>query len=398
MKKRKGKKRAQDDDADGTSNGKGTLEQRRKLRGELRTNLDVLRKDKTELIRGDKTARERTMAARKAQDVLFKQVRESWAERNGCQVFSPLILFIQVNHTREFVLDAEAGLLLGKIVAEQALNVDVALSSDTPGEFVGKVQAWLSRQPSADTGNDVEDEIAKWSALGRMAAKHHPMCPGASFLYGSIPTVPVVRAQRKAKGPEDNVEKKKQVKEMEEEADPQAQNLATMRQVDGLQTYLYNMGDYPVWKLVANPKSMAQTVEHMFHLSFLVKEGKAKVSVDKQQGMMVKPAKPPGPGAEDNLERIQAIVRLDKAQLDAVISRYKISQPAIMHRAPATPADNAQAEAASVTGSGPGTAASKKRASAAAPVTPASAIAPTQIVDSVSATTPIAGKRRKKLD
>lgn len=52
-----------------------------------------------------------------------------------------------MQHTREFVLDAEAGVLLGKIVAEQALNVDVALSNDTPGEFTARLKNWLSQQP-----------------------------------------------------------------------------------------------------------------------------------------------------------------------------------------------------------------------------------------------------------
>jgi hypothetical protein len=295
------------------------------------------------------------------------------------------------------VLAAEAGLLMGKIVAEQALNVDVALSSDTPGEFVGKVKNWLANAPVDATDDDVEDEAAKWSALARMAAKHYAMCPGATFAYGPIPTVPVVRAQRKVRGPEDSLEKKKQVKEMEQEADPEAVNLATTRQVDDLARKLHVAGQSPVWQVVANPLSMAQTVEHMFHLSFLVKEGKARVSIDDERGVMVKASKPPGP-AEENLERIQAIVRLDKSHLDAVIARYHIVKPFLQHRESHAPREPEEREREEDGGNTSSKSSSKRPTAAVATATPTpgSAVAPTQIVDSVSAVTPLVSKRRKK--
>ena len=77
--KRKSKKRAQLEAADGEEEDpKGELvqEQRRQLRGELRTTLDVLRREKAEMVRGDNAARKKTEALKEKQDTLFEKVRQ----------------------------------------------------------------------------------------------------------------------------------------------------------------------------------------------------------------------------------------------------------------------------------------------------------------------------------
>lgn len=214
-------------------------------------------------------------------------------------------------------------------------------------------------------------------------------------MYGPLPVVPVVRQARKPKAPEDKVEKQKEVGELDEEGDPNVVSLATMKQVDKLDKSLRVAGTYPVWKLVANPLSMAQTVEHMFHLSFLVKEGKAKIRPDKKSGMIVEPHRPPA--QDEEVDRVQAIVRLDKAQLDAAIARYNITNPVLEHRQPtASKAKEQQQHVGVAATAEPASAQSSVRRRPA--VTPGSAVDPTQLVDSApvsNATTPVGPKKRK---
>lgn len=128
----------------------------------------------------------------------------------------------------------------------------------------------------------------------------------------------------------------------------------------------------PVWELVVNPKSMAQTVEHMFHLSFLVKEGKAKVSVGRD-GPEVRPAEPPSDKADD-LKKVQAIVRLDTKTLNDVAQRYRIdpNKPFIPHRTP-VPASRTQQPASSSP--------ARRSGARSLPMT-SPAVDPTQIVES----------------
>ena len=361
--------------------------QRRKLRGSLRgesvwffwllfsfvsllDNLQTISRDRSELARGDKESRKKVKELKEKQDDLFTAV----------------------THTREMVLDANANAQLGKIVAEQALNINVALSSDSPAEFAIKVKAWLSRRNDAD-------EAAKWSALGKVAAKHFPLTPGATFLYGPLPTVAVVRQARKPRPTKDKIEAMKKVNELEEEEDPNAVSAATMKQVDNMSEKLESGGELPVWKLITNPESMAQSVEHLFHLSFLVKEGKAGISFDEGQGPMVRPTDPPD-AAADNMDRHQAVVKVSMAELQAAQRKFKIEKPTIAHRAPvqqsqmAAPPPLKKARSGSGPSSLTTTPATGKRASVS-PAVPA-----TQLLESPapgsSLTTPMGNKRSKR--
>lgn len=54
-------------------------------------------------------------------------------------------------------------------------------------------------------------------------------------------------------------------------------------------TFCFFVG-FPAYKLVADPDSLSRTVEHMFHLSFLVQRGKAKMEYDEKQGAVVRAA------------------------------------------------------------------------------------------------------------
>jgi hypothetical protein len=61
----------------------------------------------------------------------------------------------------------------------------------------------------------------------------------------------------------------RQVKDLDSEKAGSA-SAQTIKQVDLLYEQLTRLGRKPVQELVTNPQSLAQTVEHMFHLAFLV--------------------------------------------------------------------------------------------------------------------------------
>ena len=215
--------------------------QRSKLRHDIREESKTLAAEKAELVRGDKRSRARTEEHKNKQDELFKLV----------------------SHAREFVLDAEAASSLSKVVAEQAQNVDVALSNDTPAEFCARVKAWMTRHP-APGGDDTDETAAaesRWRAVGRAASRHHGYAPGATFVYGAVPTVPRKEHERKERAPADKVEKAKKVAELEEdEVDPNLLSLATIEQVDKLGVSMKTAGAYDrslfLLSLLSRPKSV----------------------------------------------------------------------------------------------------------------------------------------------
>lgn len=341
-------------------------------------NLDVIRTSKGELARGDASGRQKT-----------RELQQKGED-----------LFLGVKHTREFVLDAEANSVLGKIISEQALNIDVALSSDSPPEFVQKAKNWMARQQGE------LDEAARWSAFARLAGQHFPVCPGLSFVYGPIPTVPPVRKESKARAAKDDVAPLKQVGELkDEDEDPEILAQATMQQVDRMDQLLQKTGKFPVWQLVSNPQSMAQTVEHMFHLAFLVKAGKARISKEKANGNapIVQPADAPDI-VDEGVERIQAVVRVDMKQLMGATQRYSIpvENPLIPHRIPREYLPNTQPviqgmEADEADEDDDEIPSSISRTPAvAARMSTSPAVDPTQLLDSPALTTPVTGKKKRQ--
>lgn len=98
----------------------------------------------------------------------------------------------------------------------------------------------------------------------------------------------------------------------ENQQDGDGANAQTIAQVDRLSRQLATLKQCPVMKLVANPKSMAQTVEHTFHLAFLVKDGRAEIFDDGSgQGPMVRlvdASRPQQKQGKSDDDRVQAVV------------------------------------------------------------------------------------------
>jgi len=71
--------------------------------------------------------------------------------------------------------------------------------------------------------------------------------------------------------------------------------------------------------MVIDPDSFANSVENLFHLSFLVKEGHAKISDDDT----VQPYEPPLDG-DFKAKRQQSIVKLDFETWRVCIKKFSI--------------------------------------------------------------------------
>lgn len=85
------------------------------------------------------------------------------------------------------------------------------------------------------------------------------------------------------------IEAEKKVGELEEEEDANAVSKATTAQVEKLNEQLQKIAvsGFPALKLIADPESLSRTVEHLFHLSFLVQRGAAKIEFDEEEGPVV---------------------------------------------------------------------------------------------------------------
>lgn len=82
--------------------------------------------------------------------------------------------------------------------------------------------------------------------------------------------------------------------------------------------------DLDLMSLVVNPDSFCETVENLFDLSFLVKDGKAALAVDAKTGLPTcRPAEPP----EEAVPKTQNVVVLSMQDCRDIGDLWKITNP-----------------------------------------------------------------------
>ncbi|NXA73926.1 NSE4A protein, partial [Thryothorus ludovicianus] len=84
-----------------------------------------------------------------------------------------------------------------------------------------------------------------------------------------------------------------------------------------LQTHFENDPNTPIsfFDFVIDPNSFARTVENMFHVSFLIKDGLARIKLDEDELPVIEPVKP-SEGEEDVISgaRNQVVITLDQKE------------------------------------------------------------------------------------
>ncbi|KAK1147289.1 hypothetical protein N8T08_001366 [Aspergillus melleus] len=100
---------------------------------------------------------------------------------------------------------------------------------------------------------------------------------------------------------------------------------------------LHNVADdggIPLFNFCINPKSFGQSVENLFYVSFLVRDGTAGISVDSRQLPTLHHSKPyaPSEAQKKGVQKHQAIFSLDFETWQDLIDAYSIKESIIPHR------------------------------------------------------------------
>ncbi|KAH8886678.1 Nse4-domain-containing protein [Thozetella sp. PMI_491] len=98
---------------------------------------------------------------------------------------------------------------------------------------------------------------------------------------------------------------------------------------------LRNTGGIDLIKFVVNPHSFGQTVENIFYVSFLIREGTAKLEYDKHGLPTLAPQdveKDPNVKPDRSVKRNQAFMSIDMRTWKDMIQAFNITEPLIPHR------------------------------------------------------------------
>ncbi|TRZ22476.1 hypothetical protein HGM15179_004610, partial [Zosterops borbonicus] len=251
-------------------------------------------------------------------------------------------LFDGVCRAREAALDAQFLVLASNIGKEKANELHSEMSAFDSTAFAEDLLTFMGINRTEET-DDSEDDPGgflpgdAWKRVGEEALKYFKRAPVFHYMLGSFksePPVPKQRIERQKKASRGKAEQAMpaQLKKMEE-----SHQEATEKEVERilriLQTHFENDPNTPIsfFDFVIDPNSFARTVENMFHVSFLIRDGLARIKLDEDELPVIEPTKPSGAGEEDNRAgaRNQVIIRLDQREWKDIIETFEITEAMI---------------------------------------------------------------------
>ncbi|KAJ3081952.1 nuclear protein [Quaeritorhiza haematococci] len=193
-------------------------------------------------------------------------------------------LFATVTTTQEGTLDSKLLVQVAELGSKKAQNMRFDANCFDIDDFVRKAKGMMAVGPVNVAEDEDEerqgDRSLDWFALGNVAAKYLLRVPTLDFLLGPLAVEPKVRQEgrkiaRLVKDKNDLRKPQELTKD-----DFQKEKNETSSAVFQVARHLAAHGPINFFKFIINPESFGQTVENMFHLAFLIKEGKAKIEID----------------------------------------------------------------------------------------------------------------------
>ncbi|KAG0303156.1 nuclear protein [Dissophora globulifera] len=181
-------------------------------------------------------------------------------------------LYRRVEGTHEATLDAKLLVMSADLGMQKAKHLRMGQGGFDETEY-------LSRLVNKMGGHDIDNEQQDmdWSKIGRMALKWTQKVPSMDFMLGPMSVEHKSRAvtnrQRIVRDP--NAMRKPQELREEDIARQENETTKNVMQIAGILEQLTEKVN--LFKLIINPESFGQTVENIFYLSFLVRDGKASI-------------------------------------------------------------------------------------------------------------------------
>ncbi|GJJ12606.1 hypothetical protein Clacol_006849 [Clathrus columnatus] len=184
-----------------------------------------------------------------------------------------------------------------------------------------------------DDDDDSNGDMLNWERIGRLAMSKTRKVPVIGFMLGPLSAE---QKQRK-KVTRVKFEKSKEVERAPQqltEEDIQRSENETTKNVKMLSDLLEEQGRTNLFHFITNPHDFGQTVENLFYLSFLIREGTCALEFDEEteEPIIFLCDKPTPEDYNEGIRRQQIIMELDMATWKRAIEVFKITEPIIKHR------------------------------------------------------------------
>ncbi|KAG8435631.1 hypothetical protein GDO86_013536 [Hymenochirus boettgeri] len=256
-------------------------------------------------------------------------------------------IFAGVSRAREAALDAQLLVLASNLGKEKANQLQADMTVFDPTSFAADLLSFmgLNRMESPDGDDDDDDDgigrgflpADAWQKLGSEAEQFFKTTPTFHYMLGSFKSEPPVARQRIERQRRCNKGEEKRVMPAQMKKMEESHQEATEKEVERilgfLQTYYREDPETPIsfFDFVIDPNSFARTVENIFHVSFIVRDGFARIKLDHDRLPIIEPvAQENDPNIDkDNQPRYQGVISLSHQDWKEIIEAFQISEPMI---------------------------------------------------------------------
>uniref|UniRef100_A0A3P9GZD2 Non-structural maintenance of chromosomes element 4 n=1 Tax=Oryzias latipes TaxID=8090 RepID=A0A3P9GZD2_ORYLA len=252
-------------------------------------------------------------------------------------------LFKDVRRAREAALDAQLLVVATDLGKEKASQLFSEGSAFDPTAFAEHLLSFMGLNRLEDGDGGPQNAGAAdgylprdaWHRLSRRVECCFRTAPSFHYMMGSFhaePPAPKQRTERQRKAPSKEAKRimPTQLKKMEE-----SHQEATEKEVERILGYLktYHQDDptSPIsyYEFVVDPNSFARTVENIFHTSFLIRDGLARMYLDSDKLPCIAPVEEGDVEAASSSSRKQCIISISPKIWKELIDTFEIKDSII---------------------------------------------------------------------
>ncbi|KAH9002069.1 Nse4 C-terminal-domain-containing protein [Lactarius hatsudake] len=206
-------------------------------------------------------------------------------------------LFDQVSAPQEATLDSAFLVTASNMHAAKARAMKAGAGAFDVDDFVSKLitfmggrrgEAGPKDRASGGTDEDEEeeeeydgdDEPLDWEKIGRKALAKSRRVPVMDFMLGPLAVEQKKRVVGKRAKFEKNKEDERRPQELREEDIARSENETTKHVIDIRSLLVEQNGPVNLFRFITNPNDFAQSVENLFYLSFLIRDGECALEIE----------------------------------------------------------------------------------------------------------------------
>ncbi|CAL1702397.1 unnamed protein product [Somion occarium] len=263
------------------------------------------------------------------------------------------VLFERVKGTAEATLDSTVLLQASSLGVQRARAMKSGSGAFDIDDFITKLVIFMGGRKTVDLADndgdsyndDAEDDGAPldWEKVGRkVLAKSHRV-PVMDFMLGPLSIEQKKRNTVKRAKLEKNKADEKKPQEITEDDITRSEN-ETTKNVIVLEKLLEEIlnesnpdeddaGKINLFKFIVNPNDFGQSVENLFYLSFLIRDGKVAMETnEKGEPVIFITEQPTQEDYKEGLKKRQIVMEFDMTTWKRAIEVFNITESAIPQR------------------------------------------------------------------